>query len=74
MSIDVEAQKAFDKKIAEIQEKIRKTDWEVRFMYLLMFLVGLGFTILTNNMGFLYVFFAFVIVGIIMRFVQRAIA
>ena len=71
--IDVEAQKAFDKKIAEIQEKIRKTDWEVRFMYLLMFLVGLGLTILINNMGFLYVFFAFVIVGIIMRFVQRAI-
>ena len=71
--IDVEAQKAFDKKIAEIQEKIRKTDWEVRFMYLFMFLVGLGLTILTNNMGFLYVFFAFVIVGIIMRFVQRAI-
>ena len=68
--IDVEAQKAFDKKIAEIQEKIRKTDWEVRFMYLFMFLVGLGLTILTNNMGFLYVFFAFAIIGIITRFVQ----
>ena len=68
--IDVEAQKAFDKKIAEMQEKIRKADWDVKFMYLLMFLVGLGLTILTNNMGFLYVFFAFAIIGIIMRFVR----
>jgi len=68
--IDVEAQKAFDKKIAEMQEKIRKADWDVKFMYLLMFLVGLGLTILTNNMGFLYVFFIFAIFGIIMRFVQ----
>ena len=71
--IDVEAQKAFDKKIAEIQEKIRKTDWEVRFVILFMFLVSLGLTILKNNMVFLYVFFAFVIFGKIMRFVQRAI-
>lgn len=72
--IDVEAQKAFDKKIAEIQETIRKTDWELRFLMLFMFLVSLGFTILADNMVFLYAFFAFVIVGIIMRFVQRAIA
>lgn len=66
-------QMSLDMKMREVQIQILKSDWEIRFVLIGLFLVSVGLSILQESYGFMNAFFAFLIGGKILSYLSRSI-